>query len=69
MIKQFAGLIFRPMRVIAWNNRFSFGEDFQMLKREKEAKMAKKLKEALNPTYLEVTDTTLSGSSCKFMLI
>lgn len=52
MIKQFAGMLFKPMRVISSNNRFSFGEDFHMLKREKEAKMAKKLKEALNPTYL-----------------
>jgi hypothetical protein len=65
MIKNFANAFFRPARMIA-NNKFNFGDDYAILKREKEVKIAKKLKEALNPTYLEVTDTTLSGSSCRF---
>lgn len=34
------------------------------LKREKEAKLAQKIKEALQPTYIKVDDVTVGSSSC-----
>lgn len=34
------------------------------LKREKEAKLAQKIKEALHPTYIKVDDVTVGTSSC-----
>lgn len=39
------------------------------IKRNKEAKLVKHLKEALQPTYISVQDTTLGANSCNLHLI
>lgn len=46
--------------------KFGYADSITAIKREKEARIAKKLRENLDPTYLQVTDTTLGGASCTF---
>lgn len=44
--------------------KFSFGETVMQLKREKEIKLAQKLKESLEATYIAVDDITIGTNSC-----
>lgn len=43
---------------------FRMSESRLVLKREKEAKLAQKIKEALQPTFIKVDDVTVGSSSC-----
>jgi stress-induced morphogen len=43
---------------------YSFGESNMILKREKEVKLAQKIKEQLNATYISVNDVTIGSNSC-----
>jgi hypothetical protein len=41
-------------------------ESRMAIKREGESKIARKIKEALSPTYIRVNDITIGSSSCTF---
>ena len=45
-------------------SKFSFGETNLDRKRKLEANLAKKLREDLNPSFLQVIDTSLGAQTC-----
>lgn len=49
------------------NIMYKFGEGNLSIKRQKEAALASKLRQNLNPTYLEVIDTSIGSNTCIFI--
>lgn len=62
------GKSFKQFKALT-NLSFRMSESRQVLKREKEAKLAQKIKDALNPTFIKVDDVTVGSSSCKYSFI
>ena len=57
----------RGIRQINWWGRvmyFNSGEEKMVAKREKEVKLAQKIKEFLQPTYIKVDDISIGSNSC-----
>jgi hypothetical protein len=59
-ISQLAGLSKRVFYLMS--------EERLMLKREKETKLAQRIKDALQPTFIKVDDITIGSNSCKIRL-
>jgi hypothetical protein len=59
----------RAVRFFSQKSYFVFSEGRMALKREGESKLALKIKESLNTSYIKVDDITIGTNSCKHYLI
>ena len=50
------------------NPRFWMSESLMGMKRQGQAKIAQKIKQALTPTYVRVDDISIGSSSCKYLI-
>lgn len=63
------GKSFNAFRQLSRSFSYAMSEGKLMQKREKEAKLAQKIKEALSPTFVKVDDITIGSNSCTPIII